>query len=134
MLNKERTFLYNKAKRTDQMTKGNMLTPDSNMRWESSRMMLPEHREAILARKKAQMKVEKPAFDEQQIEDMENLICESMEFVFPLQFKVYDNGYFREVTGLVEYINGRTKQLHVVDIKGDTTFIRFEDIVDFKKK
>jgi hypothetical protein len=47
-----------RSKRADQMTKDNMLTPDSNMRWESSRMMLPEHREALLARKKKQMKVD----------------------------------------------------------------------------
>ncbi|MGG3571224.1 YolD-like family protein [Bacillus gobiensis] len=116
------------------MTKGNMLTPDSNMRWESSRMMLPEHLEALLAHKKKQMKVEKPELNEQKIEDIENLIRESMEFVFPLQFKVYDSGYFREVKGLVEYINGRTKRLHVVDRKGDTNFIRYEDIVGVKRK
>ncbi|ALC83930.1 MULTISPECIES: YolD-like family protein [Bacillus] len=113
--------------------KSNMLTPGSNMRWESSRMMLPEHREALLARKKEQMKVEKPELDEQQIENMETLISESMEFVFPLLFKVYDDGHFREVAGLVEYINERTKHLHVVDSKDDTNFIRFEDIVDLKK-
>lgn len=30
---------------------GNKLTPGSNMRWESSRMVLPEHREALLQHK-----------------------------------------------------------------------------------
>jgi hypothetical protein len=39
-----------------------MLTPGSNMRWVSSRrMMLAEHREALLAHKKKQMKIEERA-------------------------------------------------------------------------
>ncbi|MBP1083002.1 MULTISPECIES: YolD-like family protein [Bacillus] len=57
-----------------------------------------------------------------------------MELVFPLQFIVYDDGHFRDVTGLVEYISGRTKQLHVVDNKGDTNLVKFIDIVDVRKK
>lgn len=112
---------------------GNILTPGSNMKWESSRMMLPEHRETLLARKKEQLKVIKPELDEQKIEVIENLIRESMEFVFPLQFLLYDDGHFREVTGLVDYINVRTKQLHVVDNKGDTDLVKFIDIVDVKR-
>ncbi|MGG3626294.1 YolD-like family protein [Bacillus gobiensis] len=97
-------------------------------------MMLPEHRETLLARKRELQKCEKPALDQQQIVDFENLIRESMEYVFPLSFKLYDGRFLREVTGLVDYINGRTKRLHVVDRKGDTNFIRFEDIVDVKRK
>jgi methyl coenzyme M reductase subunit D len=104
------------------------------MRWESSRMMLPEHREALLARKRGKLKVEKPMLDQQQIEELEQLIRDSMEFVFPLEFKVYDSGFFREVTGLVDYINIQTKQLHVVDSKGDTNLVKFMDIVDIKRK
>ncbi|MGG3623876.1 YolD-like family protein [Bacillus gobiensis] len=112
--------------------KQNMLSPGSNMRWESSRMMLPEHREALLARKREQLKVKKPMLDQQQIEEFESLIRDSIEFVFPLEFKVYDDGHFREITGLVDYINIRTNQLHVVDSKGDTNLIKFVDIVDLR--
>ncbi|MGG3626439.1 YolD-like family protein [Bacillus gobiensis] len=57
-----------------------------------------------------------------------------MELVFPLQFIVYDDGHFRDVTGLVEYINERTKQLHVMDSKGDTNLIKFMDVVNIKRK
>ncbi|MBP1080976.1 MULTISPECIES: YolD-like family protein [Bacillus] len=63
-----------------------MLTPGSNIIWESSRMMLPEHREALVARKREILLVEKPELYQQHFEDMENIIHESMEFVFPLQF------------------------------------------------
>jgi hypothetical protein len=49
-----------------------------------------------------------------------------------LQITVYDDGFFREIEGCVYCINPYNKQLHVKDLKGDTNFIKFEDIVDVK--
>lgn len=114
--------------------KQNMLSPGSNMRWESSRMMLPEHVEALRARKYEQLKVEKPALDEQQIQDFEMLIQQSYECKFALAFELYDDGFFREIEGVVSHINPQRKLLHVKDILGDTNVIMFEDIVDVKGK
>ncbi|MGG3662508.1 YolD-like family protein [Bacillus gobiensis] len=47
---------------------------------------------------------------------------------------MYDDGFFREIEGDVHCINPYNKQLYVKDMKGDTNFIRFEDIVDVKRK
>lgn len=103
------------------------------MRWESSRMMLPEHREALLARKKEQMKVEKPVLDEQQIEDFEMLIQQSYEYKFALSIELYDDGFFWGVEGVVSHINTQRELLHIKDIVGDTNIVMFGDIVDVKK-
>jgi hypothetical protein len=109
-----------------------MLRDRGNIKWTS--LMLPDH-VSMLKRELVESKiVKKPVLDEQQIEDIENLICESMEFIFPLVFILYDDGFFREVEGDVHCINPYNKQLHVKDLKGDTNFIRFEDIVDVKIK
>lgn len=88
--------------------KQNMLSPGSNMRWESSRMMLPEHKEALLARKQDQKKVEKPQLDEQQIEDLEMLIQQSHEYKFALSIELYDDGLFREIEEVVELIEDKS--------------------------
>lgn len=108
-----------------------MLRDRGNIKWTS--LMLPGHVSMLKRELLESKKVSRPQLDEQQIEDMENLIRESMAFVFPLQFTVYDDGYFREVKGLVDYINGRTKQLHVVDNKGDTNLVNFSDIINISK-
>lgn len=44
----------------------NKLTPGSNMMWESSRMMLPEHKARIRKHQKDLQKKEKPILDDQQ--------------------------------------------------------------------
>ncbi|MGG3573422.1 YolD-like family protein [Bacillus gobiensis] len=97
-------------------------------------MMLPEHRETLLAHKKEQLKVKKPELDELQIEDFEMLIQQSHEDKFALSFELYDDGFFREIEGVVAHINSQRKLLHVKDIMGDTNFIRFDDTLELRRK
>lgn len=48
----------------------NKLTPNSNLRWESSRMMLPEHVEAINRHNIDKLRIKQPVLDEQEIEEI----------------------------------------------------------------
>lgn len=52
---------------------------------------------------------------------------------FRYSLMVCDDGHFREITRLVDYINKQTKQLHVVDNNGDANLVKFIDIVDVKR-
>jgi hypothetical protein len=108
-----------------------MLRDRGNIKWTS--LMLPDHVSMLKRELHDSKKVKKPILDEQQIEDMENRICDSMEHIYPLLITVYDEGFFREIEGYVHCINPYNKQLHVKDLKGDTNFIKFMDIVDMKK-
>ncbi|WP_412095283.1 YolD-like family protein [Bacillus haynesii] len=73
-----------------------------------------------------------------QIEDMEKVICEAMEFNNPVQFSVFmrlpllngsETGEIVQIVGHIHYINQQQKISHVMDSKGDTNLIKFEDVV-----
>lgn len=57
----------------------NKLTPGYNVMWESSRMMLPEHREQLLAKKRKEREFRPPELSEEQLNDMNRIIAASIE-------------------------------------------------------
>ncbi|MFK4997714.1 YolD-like family protein [Bacillus sp. N9] len=57
----------------------NKLTPGYNLLWESSRMMLPEHRDQLLKERKKQEEFHPPILDEQQLEEINIAITQSFE-------------------------------------------------------
>lgn len=56
----------------------NKLTKGHNLRWESSRMMLPEHRERLLAERRKQGEFKPPLLDEQQLEAINGAIRQAI--------------------------------------------------------
>lgn len=78
-----------------------------------------------------------------QIEDMEMVISEAMEFNHPVQFSVFkslpmlnvpETGEIIHIEGHIHYINQLRKLFHVMDLKGDTNLIKFEDVVGMKMR
>ena len=55
----------------------NKLTPGYNVMWESSRMMLPEHRSSCLRKRKE--REFPPELSEEQLNDMNRIIAASIE-------------------------------------------------------
>ncbi|KIN50611.1 hypothetical protein B4145_4672 [Bacillus subtilis] len=53
-------------------------------------------------------KIEKPSLDDQQIEEMDLLVSEALEFNKELRFKLFNNGFVENVTGRVHYILNNT--------------------------
>ncbi|WP_412678067.1 YolD-like family protein [Bacillus swezeyi] len=101
-------------------------------------MMLPEHVGLLRELESNQNKVKRPVLDMAQIEDMEKVICEAMEFNLTVQFSVFkslpflngaETGETINIEGKIHYINHIRKVFHVVDSKGDTNLIKFEDVV-----
>ncbi|TWN77105.1 hypothetical protein CHCC20494_1168 [Bacillus licheniformis] len=106
-------------------------------------MMLPEHVSLIRELERSQNKVKRPVLDLAQIEDMEMIISEAMEFNNPVQFSVFkplpmlngpETGEIVQIEGHIHYINQLRRLFHVVDSKGDTNLIKFEDIVEVELK
>lgn len=78
-----------------------------------------------------------------QIEDMEMVISEAMEFNHPVQFSVFkslpmlngpETGEIIHIEGHIHYINQLRKLFHVMNLKGDTNLIKFEDVVGMKMR
>lgn len=59
--------------------KVNKLSKGHNLRWESSRMMLPEHREQLLEEKRKQQEFTPPLLEQDQLEEMNRVIIQSIE-------------------------------------------------------
>ncbi|MED1024621.1 YolD-like family protein [Bacillus licheniformis] len=121
--------------------KDDNLKDRGSIKWTA--MMLPEHVGLLRELESNQNKVKRPVLDMSQIEDMEMIISEAMEFNTQLQFTIFkplpflngaDTGELINIEGKIHYINHIRKVFHVVDSKGDTNLIKFEDIVKVEAK
>ncbi|WP_051302737.1 YolD-like family protein [Salibacterium aidingense] len=111
--------------------KGNKLTPGSNMRWESSRMILPEHREQWLKHQEKQERVKKPELDPQRWEELEWLLGDAMRRHHLLRFTYWKEGFFYEIIGTCHYINHEQQQFHL-QTKDGVQYLHFKDLVNIE--
>ncbi|WP_144461729.1 YolD-like family protein [Siminovitchia fortis] len=112
--------------------KPNKLTPGSNMRWESSRMMLPEHVQALKDANVDSKRVKRPQLDEQEWEQVNETIHIAIEYNLPVVFTLWIDGFFDEIRGMVHYVNQMNKLVHVVDTSLESHRIDFDSIVSVK--
>jgi hypothetical protein len=84
---------------------------EGNGMWESSRMMLPEHRESILESNRHLKDFARPTLDEQEIEFVDDAIRKSIYKRCLVVLKVFDFNQYREVTGTIQRIDPHLKQI-----------------------
>lgn len=113
--------------------KSSKITPGSNLMWEGSRMMLPEHVELLRQHQKDFEKVEKPVIDEQKRAEMDELVCEAMAYARSLVFTYYDNGKLHEVSGKVARYDDQAKVLWVRHESGEAMKLSMGSIVDVRE-
>ena len=94
-----------------------------NTLWESSRMMLPEHVEAINEYNRSLTAKKKPLLDAYAIEDIERTIAESLSEGTLITLELYDPYEDLRVVGVVERVDTLDKR---VRIGGD--WFRMSDI------
>ncbi|TXF72940.1 YolD-like family protein [Bacillus subtilis] len=92
-------------------------------------IMLPEHLTQLKQDLIDVSKIEKPSLDDQQIEEMDILVSEALEFNKELKFKLFNNGFVDNVTGRVHYINFEQQKLHVKDQNDNTVYINMNNII-----
>lgn len=104
---------------------------EGNGLWESSRMMLPEHKERIRSwRAEVESRHEKPIPDEQAWEEWGRLMQESLEHGRLITLTVYDPYQDVVVTGQVHRID--QMQQRILFLHGQKTWVPFEDIIDVR--
>ncbi|WHY22711.1 YolD-like family protein [Bacillus halotolerans] len=104
-----------------------MLRDRGTIKWTS--MMLPEHLTQLKQDLMDVSKIEKPSLDDQQIEEMDLLVSEALEFNKELVLKLFNNGFVENVTGRVHYINFEQQKLHVKDQNDNTVYINMNNII-----
>ncbi|WP_052144704.1 YolD-like family protein [Halalkalibacter okhensis] len=84
-----------------------------NLLWESSRMFLPEHKEALLERRLDLQKVGKPELDEQELEEIGIIVTDSLKHELDVQIIYWEDGLFHELIGIVDRIDWQCKKIKI---------------------
>ncbi|MFD1128589.1 YolD-like family protein [Paenibacillus provencensis] len=93
--------------------KGNKLAPGSNMFWESSRMMLPEHREAFVEHERVHDRNDRFYLDDQEKEIVNRALLVSFQQRLLVNVQLYDEYEDRRVIGVVEMVDTRLRRFKV---------------------
>lgn len=97
-------------------------------KWTS--LFMPEHVEELRKFYNVEYhRQEKPTLDEGQIEEMERVIAESMETGSALRFSVWEDGFTREVTGRVHFVDVLRKELRVMTQNNSVERVKFDTLV-----
>ena len=94
----------------------NKLTEGSNLLWESSRIILPEHKERIrILREEARRggKRERPQLDEQEWERIQEAVARSLHERVPVRLRMYDPLEDLVVEGIVEQVDPVRRRIRV---------------------
>ncbi|CAG5078396.1 MAG: YolD-like family protein [Thermobacillus sp.] len=106
----------------------NKLTSGYNLLWESSRMMLPEHKERINGHRESLNRKERPVLDEQEMEELALRIGESLETGRPVTLKLYGEYADREVTGVVTKVDPQAGRIRLRTALGDM-WAKMRDVI-----
>lgn len=85
----------------------NKLTPGKNVIWESSRMMLPEHKERIIEHRRELNRKERVELAAEEWEQIERVMSQSLEQRRPIRIRLYDPFEELLVIGIVDRIDAR---------------------------
>ncbi|WP_158701562.1 YolD-like family protein [Lentibacillus sp. Marseille-P4043] len=102
----------------------NKLTPGSNMMWESSRMMLPEHKARIRQHQKEMMKKTKPILDDQQKLEIGYKIQCALHNDLTVEIKYFSDGDYLTVKDKLQMIDTRKIRLR------EGKEVAFDDVLD----
>jgi hypothetical protein len=112
----------------------NKLTKGSNLMWESSRMMLPEHVEALNKQKKESKRKERPVFDQQHLEQVERMISQYIYSEVKLYIVVYGEYEDIDLHGKITNFYSQMKRMKVEwqtkDGEDEFQWVPIYDIVD----
>lgn len=106
----------------------NKLSPGYNLRWESSRMMLPEHVAALQHQKAENKKIPKPLLDEQALNEIGIVIMDSLRYTLDIKITYWLDGYFKEVIGTVSKVDMQLKQIKI-ESEDDYLFLFIDNII-----
>lgn len=107
----------------------NKLSPGCNLIWESSRMMLPEHRAAIEKARMQKQDIMKPELDEQERMLIDYRIRSACEMRIQISLTLYRDARLITLTGIIKKVDALTGILFLQSEKGLTEKVFLTDIV-----
>lgn len=105
-----------------------MIRDRGNIKWTA--MMLPEHVKLLRDWAKEDEFETKPELDEQQLEQMNEVICEAMAHGVELSITYFERTHHLTVRGTIHYIDEIQQKLRVVSKEGAIIQVPFQSIVN----
>ncbi|MED3550158.1 YolD-like family protein [Cytobacillus praedii] len=109
----------------------NKLSKGHNLRWESSRMMLPEHVEQFIQYRNSSGKISKPALDEQRLEEINDILRIAIEDYTLVYLDVYNEGAIKTIMCYVNKIDQYLRELRI-SIENRFEKVKLENVVDIR--
>jgi YolD-like protein len=94
---------------------------------------MTEHSELLKKAKRDYKRVEKPMLSQDQIEEFERLISESLQLHTELEITHWKDGFFEKELGQIKKVDQLNKMLYLQKNE-DRSTIRFNAIIDIKSK
>ncbi|MGW8823378.1 YolD-like family protein [Paenibacillus lautus] len=101
---------------------------DGNGLWESSRMMLPEHKETIIRRQLEEGRKDKPVLDPQEMELIEQALAESFHMHRKIKVRLFDEYEDMELIGTVSVIHTYRREIKLATGVSEWEWIKIDDI------
>ncbi|MGG1573216.1 YolD-like family protein [Fictibacillus sp. NRS-1165] len=107
-----------------------MLRHRGKMKWQG--MFMPEHVKSLREYDWDNQNKTKPDLDQQQMELIEQTICEAMAENLALCFTYFKDGDFHLLIGKVHYVDTFRRELRIVDSHGEIDKIKLADLVEVR--
>lgn len=91
----------------------NKLTQGSNMIWESSRMIMPQHKEAAVRQQREELRKQRMQLDNQEKEQIARFIQQAHKTRRAVKLRMYDPFNEVYVNGIIEQLDGITARLRI---------------------
>jgi hypothetical protein len=107
-----------------------MIRDRGTIKWTA--MMLPEHVKLLREWQKEDEYQTKPELDEQQLEAMNDTLCEAMASGQEVMITYFEQKKYKLLVGTIHYYDEIKKKLHVVDSFGNVHYLAAENVVDVR--
>lgn len=101
---------------------------EANGIWESSRIIIPEHKSAILHHAKERQRRIKPILDSQETEQIERTLNESLHLHISVILRIFGEYEDSELKGHVTSIHTHKREIKF-QLSDDWEWIKIEDII-----
>ncbi|MEN0644015.1 YolD-like family protein [Alkalicoccobacillus gibsonii] len=104
-----------------------------NLLWEGSRMMLPEHKQAIRAQNEREKHSPAPELDVQELEELGRVATHSLTHSTPVHIVYWENGYDYKLIATVEQVEPQKQQVTVRESKDLRKTIMFDQLKSIER-
>ena len=105
-----------------------MIRDRGSMKWTA--MMLPEHVKLLRDWAEEDTYEQRVILDEQQLEEMNQLIGEALEYQTLVAITYYEKKRYQLLIGYIHYYDEYKQRLHIIDQFEEVHYLKLSDLID----